>query len=120
MNIGLVTLYVHDLQKSKDFYVNTLGLTIDESQTGPVFVMLRSTNGWAIALEDVKILPPGQAKPAGSLEIGFEVADVDALYKQWEAQGIEMVSEPIDKPFCRSFLAKDPEGHYLTMYRLAA
>jgi hypothetical protein len=43
---------------------------------------------------------------------------LDAIWRAWKANGVEMVSEPSDKPFGREFLAKDPDGHYLSVYRL--
>lgn len=119
MKLGIIILYVRDMAKAKKFYTETVGLTIDPEQSGPVFTALRFDNGFMLALEDVSILPPGQAKEAGSVEIGIEVDNVDSLWTQWKAKGVEMVTDPADAPFGRNFLAKDPDGHYLTVYRLA-
>jgi predicted enzyme related to lactoylglutathione lyase len=118
MNLGIVIIYVNDLQKSKTFYTEVIGLPVVAEQSGPTFVALMPSEGPMLALEDVSILPAGQAKPAGSVEIGFAVDDVDAVYHQWKQCGVAMVEDPEDKPFGRSFLAKDPDGHFLTVYRL--
>jgi predicted enzyme related to lactoylglutathione lyase len=54
------------------------------------------------------------------VELSFEVDDVDDIWKRWKEQGVEIVTEPMDLPFGRYFMAKDPEGHYLSAYCLAA
>ncbi len=118
MNLGIVTLYVNDIAREKSFYKEVIGLPVDEENLGPAFTMLQLSSGPLFALQSIAVLPPGQAHPAGSFEIGFEVDDVDATYAVWKAKGVEMVSAPTDKPFGREFLAKDPEGHYLSVYRL--
>jgi len=47
------------------------------------------------------------------------VEDVDSTYATWKARGVEMIQEPETMPFGRNFMAKDPDGHYLTIYCLA-
>src|SRR5271165_4178625 len=118
MNLGIVTLYVNDMAREKAFYTDIVGLPVDEENSGPAFVMLQFGSGPLFALESTSILPPGQAHPAGSFEIGLEVEDVDGVYTSWKAKGVNLVSAPSDKPFGREFLARDPEGHYLSVYRL--
>ena len=38
------------------------------------------------------------------------------IWKRWKAKGVQMVTEPATKPFGRTFTAKDPEGHFVTIY----
>ncbi len=113
-------LYVQDMLKAKAFYQDMLGLQIDEAQSGPVFAFYNTGDNTFLALEDVSILPPGQAKPAGSFELAIRVDDVDTVYQGWKARGVPMIEELHDSPFGRNFLAKDPEGHHLSVYTLAA
>jgi predicted enzyme related to lactoylglutathione lyase len=117
-SLGIVMLYVHDLAKSKTFYTEVVGLPVVPEMSDENFIALAPAQGSLIALENANLLPAGQAKPAGSFEIGFEVEDVDAVYAQWISQGVAIVSGPEDMPFGRTFLAKDPDGHYITVYRL--
>jgi predicted enzyme related to lactoylglutathione lyase len=51
------------------------------------------------------------------MELSFEVDDVDGTWRRWQALGVELVGEPVDLSFGRYFMAKDPEGHYLSVYR---
>ena len=114
MNLGFVVLYVHDMAKVQAFYTEILGLSVVEAVSGPNFVTLRPTGGSLLALQDkaASRLPPGQDEHPGSVELSFEVDDIDGTWQRWKEQGVELVTDPMDLPFGRYFLAKDPEGHY--------
>ena len=117
MKFGIMMLYVRDMQKTRAFYENVVGLPIIEEQSDENFVVFRPSEGTLIALEDIKVVKNPTSQP-GSFELGLEVDDVDAIWAKWKTQGVEMVDEPAEMPFGRAFLARDPEGHYLTVYRL--
>jgi predicted enzyme related to lactoylglutathione lyase len=121
MNLGFVILYVDDMQKVKAFYTDLLGMTVVEEVSGPHFVTLRPEGGSLVALQDKAgaKFPPALEEQSGSVELSFAADDVDATWRRWKEHGVEMVSEPVDLPFGRYFLAKDPEGHYLSVYRFA-
>ena len=121
MNLGFVVLYVRDMEKAKAFYTDILGLTVVDAVSGPNFVALRSDGGSLVALQDKKasLFPPGQEEQPGSIELSFEVDDVDATWNRWKEQGVALVSEPVDLPFGRYCMVKDPDGHYLSAYRFA-
>ena len=53
------------------------------------------------------------------MELSFAVDDVDGTWRRWQAQGVNLVGEPVDLPFGRYFMAQDPEGHYLSDNRFA-
>lgn len=121
MNMGFVILYVRDMEKLKAFYTQVLGMPVVDAVSGPNFVTLRTTGGSLLALQDkaASQLPPRLEEQPGSVELSFEADDVDATWTRWKENGVEMVTEPMDLPFGRYFLAKDPEGHYLSVYRFA-
>ena len=48
---------------------------------------------------------------AATVLIFVNVDDVDAHYARAKAAGAEIVSEPEDKPYGRTYAARDPEGH---------
>lgn len=118
MSMGIVILYVRDLQKSRKFYTENLGLNVVEEQSDENFIMLNAETDTFLALESLKVVPAGRAKDPGSAEIGFMVEDVDGTFAAWKAKGIEILQEPETMPFGRNFMAKDPDGHYLTIYCL--
>ncbi len=121
MNLNYIILYVRDMDKSKTFYTESLGMTVLESLSSPTFTTLRPANGALIGLQDKSAsqLPPRHEQHAGTVELSFEIEDIDELWQQWKAKGVELVTEPIDLPFGRYFMAKDPDGHYLSAYRIA-
>lgn len=119
MNLNFMILYVRDMDKSRAFYTEILGMEVVEALSSPTFVTLRPAGGAMIGLQDKTAakFPPGKETQSGSVELSFEVDDVDAIWKHWKDNGVELVSDPTDLPFGRYFLAKDPEGHYLSAYR---
>lgn len=117
--LGIVALFVRDLPRSEAFYTETLGLPKIAELSGPTFVALRPAHGSPIALQDASTVSPDQAEAPRGFELGREVEDVDAVWRDWAGKGVTIVDEPRDYPFGRAFLAHDPEGHRLNVYRLA-
>jgi predicted enzyme related to lactoylglutathione lyase len=116
MKVGFVILFVKDVARSKEFYTEIVGLPVDETQSSPNFVVLRS-EGSLLALENAASLPATQPNQTpGSVEVAFNMDGVDAIYKRWKNAGAEIVLEPEDRPFGRYFVARDPDGHYLDVF----
>ena len=120
MNLSIVSLYVQDMDRARQFYTQIVGLPVFEPLTSPMFVTLRPPAGSLLALQHVSTVPVNQVKPAGGFELNFEVEDVDQVYNQWKSAGVKMVADPEDKPFGRIFTALDPDGNLLSVYRLVA
>ena len=81
--------------------------------------MLRVVDDPGESVRSAKFLLQVQEKQPGSVELSFAVDDVDGTWKRWKEKGVEMVTDPMDLPFGRYFMAKDPEGHYLSAYRFS-
>jgi predicted enzyme related to lactoylglutathione lyase len=117
--LGIVILFAHDIDRSKAFYTETVGLPVIVEISGPGFVALQPAQGSTLALQDAATAPAELVGTPGGVEIGLEVQDVDAVWRDWSAKGVQIVEEPHDQPFGRTFRARDPEGHLLNVYRLA-
>ena len=117
--LGIVNLFVRDLERARAFYTETLGLPVIAELSGPAFVALRPAHRSPIALQDTATVPPELVGAPGGVEIGLEVEDVDAVWRDWAGKGVTIVEGPRDYPYGRAFLAHDPEGHRLNVYRLA-
>ncbi len=115
MKMGIVILHVQDIERSRRFYTEVVGLPVDEQQSDANFTML-ATDGSLLALQAASSLPEGQDGQAGGVEVGLELDGVDATYKRWKKAGVELLGEPETRPFGRYFLARDPDGHYLSVY----
>lgn len=121
MNLGFVILYVSDVAASKAFYTDVLGLTEVAEVSGPNFVTLRGEGGSLLSLQNraTAQFPPKDEPGNGGVELSFASDDVDGTWRRWQARGVTLVTEPLDLPFGRYFMARDPEGYYLSVYRLA-
>ncbi|MEZ4668432.1 MAG: VOC family protein [Anaerolineae bacterium] len=119
LNLNYIVVYVNDLAKAKTFYTETLGMTALDAVSSPTFVTLRPAAGAMIGLQDKTAarVAPGREEQPGSVELSFEVEDVDATWQEWNDKGVKLLSEPMDLTQLRYFLAQDPEGHYLSVYR---
>ena len=115
-NLGFVLLFVENPQKSALFYQEILGKTPIE--TSPTFVMFALNNGVMLGLwSRYTAEPRGESSP-GALEICFAEEDVDALYEAWGKLHVTIAQKPTDMDFGRSFMALDPDGHRIRVYKL--
>lgn len=115
--LGLLTIFVRNLDRAREFYTEVLGLSLVEDLTYGSIVMLRPVRGPLIALEfDVQMFTPG-ADPVG-VEIGIAVTDLDAVWSRWEAAGAKVINVPHEFPLGRVFVGQGPEGHRLRVYQL--
>lgn len=114
--LGISILFVRDLAAEQEFYAETIGLPYIAEGSGPNFAFFGTAGDAFIALQAMARIPGGKDVPAGASELGFVVDDVDAVYRDWEARGVELISAPQDFPFGRAFDARDPEGHLLNVY----
>lgn len=116
--VVLIMLYCRDLERAKAFYTGELELEVVPQFSSATFIFLRSGGGPPITLQDAAALPEGRAPTPGSVEIGFDVDDVEAIWRDWKAKGLDVLTEITDNGAGRLFLARDPEGHYLTISQL--
>ncbi len=116
--LGMVSLYVRDIQKTKEFYADFLGMKVIQQLSGDNFVFLQPASGTAIALQDMSALPAGMQAQPGGIELNLEVDDVDAAYREWKEKGVEIVSDVADMGAGRFFQARDTEGYILSVYQL--
>jgi len=116
--LGIVSLFVRDMQKARAFYTGLLGLQEVPEFSSATFAFLRLAGGTPIVLWDVATLPAGLAGSPGGVELGLEVEDVDAVWNEWKTKGVEVLTDVADMGAGRSFRAKDPEGHPLSVSQM--
>lgn len=111
--LDFIMLHVPNLPEAKSFYMDKLGFDVEDEN--PVFVQFkRSGEGAILALQESE-----GAAPTQSVELWWLVDDVDAVYSNLSAQGVEIISKPEDKPFGRTLSIMDPAGHTVNMFKLA-
>ena len=80
---------VTDLARSREWYMDTLGLTLEFEVPDRNTVALQDSEGFTIFLQEaVAALTPG------GCALWFQVADVDATFAAWSARGVLFGHEP--------------------------
>jgi lactoylglutathione lyase len=107
--LAYVSLYADDLQASRRFYGDLLGLpVVDEGDWG---LVLRA------GPVDVFVHSRGDA-PTQHVEMTFDVRDVDAAIDTLRAAGVPVVDEPADREWSdRDGAVADPDGKSSTFER---
>ena len=105
-----VIVTTEDVPRARQFFTEKLGLTTEDDQ-GDQFSQFTTRDGtlWAIMAQ------PPHAAPNGA-ELYLTVDDADAAYASWKTRGVEMVTEPSDQPFGRTFAFRDMDGRVLHAY----
>jgi len=100
-----------DGKRSRQFYVETLGLRPDE----------RSWNEFWIGETCFAIWYPeqfgGEFEPQKNSIALLRVEDVEAARAKLEAKGVEFVGETLDTGVCHMASFLDPDGNELTLHR---
>lgn len=119
-DVQIVSVPVSDQERSKSFYVDTLGFE------------LRADNPWGDGLRWVEVAPDGattsltlvtwfEYMPAGSLQ-GLVVAtdDVQATYDELVAKGVPFDFPPTEMPGGTQAVFRDPDGNGLVLHGRSA
>lgn len=102
LKLSYAIKYVADMDRAVKFYRDTLGLMLKfESPHWTEFVTGETT----LALH-----PASEKNPAGSVEIGFNVGDLDAFHKEMSARGVEFPVAPRMQFGAKIGKLKDCEG----------
>jgi len=115
--IDVVVLFVADLDRAKVFYRDTLGLPMKHEDSSSTFFELETTSLLLLNLAGAQDLLSSEAvaaqRPTGaSSQLVAFVEDVDAIYTDLVARGVEFVRKPIDRAWgLRTAHFKDPDGH---------
>lgn len=110
-----LTLPVSDMNRSIEFY-EKLGFEVTVRAL-PEFAMLRvgGVGGGTIGLlaethQDGAEASHWTHEDRAGIHVELEADDLDGLYEQLTAQGIDVASPPHDEPWERSMYLYDPDG----------
>lgn len=117
-----VVLMVRDVSRAKAFYCDILGFKIKyeaegfvdlETETVPLGLM---EIGVAANLFGSSHISPNQAEQC-RLELSANVGNVDEVYQNLKARGVEFIQPPTDRPWGqRTADFKDPDGNLWEVY----
>lgn len=108
---AMAMLVSANLPRSRDFYRDVLGLKVRNDSPGWIDFQLGGSAALGLhpPTDDVAVSP-------GSLQLGFEVDDVDSFIEDARAKGVSVVMEPFDESFGRLSLILDPDGYTVQVY----
>ena len=109
-----ISVPVRDMERSKRFYAETLGLpSPDLEESGwPEFL----TGNVSLYLVDPTNV--GQAfEGPHTAHIALRVADVAETRSELEAKGVDFEGEILDTGVCRMAFFRDPDGNALMLHR---
>lgn len=118
-SVNFVLLYVADPRCSAEFYAEVFNRKPVELSAGYAMFVLPS--GLKIGLwKRDEVQPPAEGAP-GSMEIVLAEesdAQVDERFAQWTGSGLVIAQQPARMEFGYTFVALDPDGHRLRVYKL--
>ncbi len=114
--IKFTSIPVRDQDRALDFYVNTLGCTLQTDQPmgpGQRWVEVRLPKGEAgFAL----FTPPGQENRIGTFTgVSLECDDVQKTYDELTAKGVVFAKPPKTEPWGVSAIMQDSEGNQFVL-----
>jgi predicted enzyme related to lactoylglutathione lyase/quinol monooxygenase YgiN len=111
---GFIALQVCDLEASKAFYVNQIGLT--PSPQNPPGVVVFATKPIPFAIRKPMANLDATSKPGWGVSLWIASTDADALHAQLAESGVPIILPPADGPFGRFFAFRDPDGYEITVH----
>lgn len=116
-SLAFVLLLVTDPAASAAFYRDRLGL--EPVEQSPTFALFALPSGLNLGLWSSATVEPSPGAAAGAAELGFVEDDVDGVHAAWAARGVRIAQPPTELDFGRAFVALDPDGHRLRVFRPA-
>jgi catechol 2,3-dioxygenase-like lactoylglutathione lyase family enzyme len=110
-SLDFVGIPSQDAERSRTFYIETLGLQPDEHARFEFWVGETCFGIWEPARVGMEFQAQKNAHPA------LHVEDVAAARKELEAKGVEFVGEILDTGVCQMAFFTDPDGNDLMLHR---
>jgi catechol 2,3-dioxygenase-like lactoylglutathione lyase family enzyme len=111
--VDFVSVHSQDIERSKAFYAETLGLPVDKDRGGSgfeVFAGQLCLSVWNPANAGL------DASPSKS-HIALNVGDVAAGRAELESRGVEFEGDIFDSGVCHMAFFSDPDGNALMLHR---
>ncbi|MGB2852740.1 MAG: VOC family protein [Solirubrobacterales bacterium] len=108
--LDFVAIPSQDAERSRSFYVETVGLRPDESARFEVWAGETCFAIWEPARLGMEFAPQKNAHPA------LHVDDIAAARADLEAKGVEFSGETFDTGVCQMAFFTDPDGNDLMLH----
>jgi|SRR5882724_1487406 len=91
MKLNYVIKFVGDMDRAVKFYRDVLGLPLKFESPG--------WSEFATGETTLALHPASQMNPAGTVELGFMVADIQKFHKEMVARGVQFSMPPTKQDF---------------------
>ena len=108
--LDFVGIPSQDAERSRTFYVDTLGLRPDDHAQSEVWAGETCFGIWEPASFGMEFAPQKNAHPA------LHVDDVAAARSELEGKGVEFTGDILDTGVCHMALFTDPDGNDLMLH----
>lgn len=111
------TMYrVHDMDRARAFYENTLGLAVGNIYANGAWVEYDLPEGGCFALTTMAKDVEPSASAGGS--IAFEVDNIDDLMEELKSKNVSVKMDIFESPVCRLAVIIDSEGNAVTLHQV--
>ena len=127
-NIAIASVFVQDVDASRDFYVDVLGFEVKDDITlgdgyrwctvnhpsQPELAVHLTVPGPPFSLEYVEAMKRAQAD-GGLNGLGMNVDDCHKTYEELSARGVEFLQTPEERPYGVEALMRDNSGNWIVL-----
>ena len=111
--VDFISVPVTDIERSKRFYGETLGLEMVDDPGFPEFQLGENVSMYLV--DPTKIGREFTGPHLGS--IALRVPDVEEARRELEAKGVEFAGETLDTSVCHMAFFQDPDGNAIMLHR---
>lgn len=108
--LDFVAVPSRDAERSRDFYIETLGLRPDERARFEFWAGDTCFGIWEPEKMGMEFAPQKHAPPA------LHVEDVESARKELEGKGVAFAGETLDTGVCHMAVFTDPDGNDLMLH----
>lgn len=113
--VGSVILLVSDMERSIDFYKNTLSLPLKNSSHDWAEFF---KDGTTLALHPMKKKLKDNIGSRVGMLVGFMVSNMDETYQKLKKNHVKFLKEPSDESFGKHAIVVDPDGYMISIAQL--
>jgi lactoylglutathione lyase len=112
--IGSIILLVDDMERSTQFYKDTLGLQLKVKTTDWIEFFEKGTT-LALHPKRRKGTDEKGDRDPNNILVGFMVSDLDQVVKDLKAKNVRFFKEPKNEPFGKHAIILDPDHHLISI-----
>jgi catechol 2,3-dioxygenase-like lactoylglutathione lyase family enzyme len=127
-HIAIASVFVQDIDASRDFYVDVLGFQLKDDITlgegyrwctvshpsQPELAVHLTVPGPPLSPELVEAMNRAQAD-GGLNGLGMSVDDCQQTYEELSAKGVEFLQKPEERPYGVEALCRDNSGNWIVL-----